>query len=179
MAWMETDYSKPMYFRWKIKWRLENFGALGIMGEMWNVWGHLTLFWVNPTKARSGRKSWDIELCSYLLQVTNRWLKIECWSCPVEQSPTPQLSLTHLNHWPTDPLTQNENVCPDNRFDMSDKVQYSKFKLQCRFFDVGLPTMWSEFACPANQNPKRTIKKRKPRYLCAPLKFFKCVRHVW
>ena len=34
MAWMETDYSKDTHFRWKIKWRLENLGALGIMGEM-------------------------------------------------------------------------------------------------------------------------------------------------
>ena len=31
---METNYSKHMYFRWKIKWRLEFLGALGIMGEM-------------------------------------------------------------------------------------------------------------------------------------------------
>ena len=28
MAWMETDYSKHTYFRWKIKWRLEHLGAL-------------------------------------------------------------------------------------------------------------------------------------------------------
>ena len=34
MAWMETDYSKHTHFRWKIKWRLELLGALGIMGEM-------------------------------------------------------------------------------------------------------------------------------------------------
>ena len=34
MAWMETDYSKHMYFRWKVKWRLEHLGALGTMGEM-------------------------------------------------------------------------------------------------------------------------------------------------
>ena len=34
MAWMETDYSKHTDFRWKIKWRLELLGALGIMGEM-------------------------------------------------------------------------------------------------------------------------------------------------
>ena len=103
MARMETDYSKPTYFRWKIKWPLENFGALGIMGEMWNVWGHLTLFWVNPTKARSGRKSWDIELCSYLLQVTNRWLKIECWSCPVGTESDAQTFTDPpqpLTHWP-------------------------------------------------------------------------------
>ena len=33
MAWMETDYSKHTHFRWKIKWRLEPLGALGIMGE--------------------------------------------------------------------------------------------------------------------------------------------------
>ena len=33
MAWMETDYSKHTYFRWKIKWRLEHLGAPGIMGE--------------------------------------------------------------------------------------------------------------------------------------------------
>ena len=33
MTWMETDYSKYIYFRWKIKWRLEYLGALGIMGE--------------------------------------------------------------------------------------------------------------------------------------------------
>ena len=31
---METDYSKHMHFRWKIKWRLEHLGALGIMDEM-------------------------------------------------------------------------------------------------------------------------------------------------
>ena len=24
MAWMETDYSKHTYFRWKVKWRLEH-----------------------------------------------------------------------------------------------------------------------------------------------------------
>ena len=34
MAWMETDYSKHTYFRWKVKWRLEHLGALGTMGEM-------------------------------------------------------------------------------------------------------------------------------------------------
>ena len=33
MTWMETDYSKHTHFRWKIKWRLEDLGALGIMGE--------------------------------------------------------------------------------------------------------------------------------------------------
>ena len=33
MAWMETDYSKHTHFRWKIKWRLEHLGALGIMDE--------------------------------------------------------------------------------------------------------------------------------------------------
>ena len=33
MAWMETDCSKHTHFRWKIKWRLEYLGALGIMGE--------------------------------------------------------------------------------------------------------------------------------------------------
>ena len=33
MAWMETDYSKHTYFRWKIKWRLEHLGALGIMDK--------------------------------------------------------------------------------------------------------------------------------------------------
>ena len=34
MAWMEMDYSKHTHFQWKIKWRLEDLGALGIMGEM-------------------------------------------------------------------------------------------------------------------------------------------------
>ena len=36
MAWMEQGYkyhSKDTHFRWKIKWRLEHLGALGIMGE--------------------------------------------------------------------------------------------------------------------------------------------------
>ena len=33
MAWIETDYSKHTHFQWKIKWRLEHLGALGIMGE--------------------------------------------------------------------------------------------------------------------------------------------------
>ena len=42
MAWMETDYSKHTQFRWKIKWRLEHLGTLGIMGDtvpltfLWN-----------------------------------------------------------------------------------------------------------------------------------------------
>ena len=35
MAWMETDYSKHSQFRWKIKWRLEHLGALGIIGNYW------------------------------------------------------------------------------------------------------------------------------------------------
>ena len=30
---METDYSKHTHFQWKIRWRLEHLGALGIMGE--------------------------------------------------------------------------------------------------------------------------------------------------
>ena len=30
---MKTDYSKHMYFRWKVKWRVEHLGALGTMGE--------------------------------------------------------------------------------------------------------------------------------------------------
>ena len=34
MAWMETDYSKHLHFLWKIQWRLEHLGALGIMGEV-------------------------------------------------------------------------------------------------------------------------------------------------
>ena len=33
MAWMETDYSKHTYFRWKVKWRLEHLGALGTTGD--------------------------------------------------------------------------------------------------------------------------------------------------
>ena len=33
IAWMEMDYSKHMYFRWKIKWWLEHLGMLGTMGE--------------------------------------------------------------------------------------------------------------------------------------------------
>ena len=33
MAWIETDCSNETHFRWKIKWRLEHLGALGIMGE--------------------------------------------------------------------------------------------------------------------------------------------------
>ena len=33
MPWMETDYSKHTPFRWKIKWRLEHLGVLGIMDE--------------------------------------------------------------------------------------------------------------------------------------------------
>ena len=33
MARMEMDYSKHTRFRWKIKWRLEHLGALGIMDE--------------------------------------------------------------------------------------------------------------------------------------------------
>ena len=33
MASMEADYSKHTHFRWKIKWRPEHLGALGIMGE--------------------------------------------------------------------------------------------------------------------------------------------------
>ena len=33
MAWMEMDYSKNTYFRWKVKWRLEHLSALGTMSE--------------------------------------------------------------------------------------------------------------------------------------------------
>ena len=37
MAWMERDYSKHTYFQWKVKWRLEHLGALGIMGEILTI----------------------------------------------------------------------------------------------------------------------------------------------
>ena len=30
MAWMEMDYSKHTHLGWKIKWRLEHLGMLGI-----------------------------------------------------------------------------------------------------------------------------------------------------
>ena len=33
MVWIQKDYSKDTYFRWKIKWRQEHLGALGTMGE--------------------------------------------------------------------------------------------------------------------------------------------------
>ena len=34
MAWMETDHLEVYTLhRWKIKWRLEHWGALEIMGE--------------------------------------------------------------------------------------------------------------------------------------------------
>ena len=33
MAWMETDYSKDVHSRWKIKWQLGHLGMLRIMGE--------------------------------------------------------------------------------------------------------------------------------------------------
>ena len=45
MAWKETHYSKHMHFRWEIKWRLEHFGALGIMGET----APLTMLWRYPS----------------------------------------------------------------------------------------------------------------------------------
>ena len=45
MAWMETDYSKHSYFRWKVKWRLEHLGALGTMGEPNTAVS--SLFWVS------------------------------------------------------------------------------------------------------------------------------------
>ena len=31
---MEMDYSKHMYFQWKIKWQLEHLGTLGVMDEV-------------------------------------------------------------------------------------------------------------------------------------------------
>ena len=44
MAWMEMDYSKDTHFRWKIKWRLEHLGVLGIVVETevylpWDIFG--------------------------------------------------------------------------------------------------------------------------------------------
>ena len=42
MARIKMDYSKHTYFQWKIKWRLEHLGALGIMGEVAPlILGHL------------------------------------------------------------------------------------------------------------------------------------------
>ena len=39
MAWMQTDYSNHMHFRWKIKWRLKHLDALGIMSEIATLYG--------------------------------------------------------------------------------------------------------------------------------------------
>ena len=45
---------------------------------------------------------------------------------------------------------------------------------------TALATMWSEFACSANQHPKSTVKKIKPISLCAPNEFLqKRICHVW
>ena len=47
VAWMETDYSKHTHFRWKIKWRLEHLGTLGIMGETALRWAAVPVIHVS------------------------------------------------------------------------------------------------------------------------------------
>ena len=47
MPWME-DHSKDTHIRWKIKWRVEYLGALGIVGET-----------AAYSKIRLPRKDWN------------------------------------------------------------------------------------------------------------------------
>ena len=49
MARMETDSSKHTHFRWKIKWRLEHLGALGIMDK------------TAPTSGTKGKISFELK----------------------------------------------------------------------------------------------------------------------
>ena len=55
MAWMETDYSKHTYFRWKVKWWLEHLGALGTMGET-----ALLILMLTKEQARERRQTNDL-----------------------------------------------------------------------------------------------------------------------
>ena len=83
MAWMETDYSKHTHFRWKIKWRLEQLGALGIMGET----APLTLP-VRPLGECSLSRDASVTCCAVRWQMTVGWHPpvLWSWSCDKERN---------------------------------------------------------------------------------------------
>ena len=76
MAWMETNYSKHTHFRWKIKWRLEHWGALGIMGELHvGCRGRLMQNW----------RYWNF--WTYFAKIMTRKQKLGIWTNKTELSP--------------------------------------------------------------------------------------------
>ena len=80
MPWMETDYSKHAYFRWKIKWRLEHLGELRIVGEAapwgcgavrlsakWDVMSHWSFIVSNRIRINITRIMTSIRICIILV----------------------------------------------------------------------------------------------------------------
>ena len=83
---MEMDYSNHMHFRWKIKWRLDFLGALGIMGEMapliivatclvlcWCKHTHYTAIYTGSSKNASSQ-TWRCSLQNQNLRTDVRWV---------------------------------------------------------------------------------------------------------
>ena len=71
MAWMEMDYSKHTYFRWKVKWQLVHLDVLGTMGEMTPLKLHLPL----PKACKTCMSSVQSEL-SLLIRFSNDYVQI-------------------------------------------------------------------------------------------------------
>ena len=52
MTLMQTDYSKHAHLpRWKVRWKMEDLGTLGVMGETGELWVSLVKDYVfSPLK---------------------------------------------------------------------------------------------------------------------------------
>ena len=81
MAWMETDYSKHMYFRWKIKWRLEHLGALGIMGEITSPSPYRCLCFHNKYRRFQSDSKQSILIIARLWKETKAFLSLFAAYC--------------------------------------------------------------------------------------------------
>ena len=68
-------------------------------------------------------------------------------------------------------LTHHEFVCKFWFWKLASTCESVWLEVYKRLFFLS-KSMWLEFACPANQHPKSTIKKKKPRKLCTSCEFF-------
>ena len=171
---MEMDYSKPMLFWWKIKWRLEHLGAIGIMGETAPF-----LFWkrvrtINQLyKSRGFSRNWPTtkpwQLILHMSQATFIGL-----SCSFPQRLTKVLQLLWIllrplqgmtitlniqNFWHT-PLTPSSPVIGKPRHTMA---QTDCIKATCK--QTNKQTVWlMSKACAVFINITKTAKQRQKEF---------------
>ena len=163
MPWMETDCSKHTHFRWKIKWRLEHLGALGITGETAPL---------SSCKEKARKKiwgSWSIPLKPQIFFWAFFATALKVASQLRRSLSLLQLKLSKLIHlwfkpWPHFPW----KGIPHR---ISDQSEYRRSRppkccTHCSGIDGAAPTVTSHHACPRSWRHVHTLPSHKQKHIC-------------